>query len=330
MNQEQSVPVVKSPTFVDQLQAAMIAKKSVLCVGLDPQLRFIPPYLIKEMIDRYGNTWHAMAQVYLSFLKSAIDFAEPFAVAVKPQMAFYVANFHLMHAFEQVIAYAQSKGLLVINDAKCTDGGESAEAYAQAHIGEVPFLLDGPTISSIRANAVTVGAGYIGEAGVSHFVDQIKAHGTGAFVVVKTSFNPNSKTEQLQTQSGLLVWEELAHFVAKWGEGTEGLSGYRNLGVVAGATFPKDAVKMREILPNGLFLGPGYGGQGATADDCAKLFDESGFGAVINSSRAVIGAWQKGQFTCDPEFFAQAIADAAKFSRDDLNAGLKRAGKYPF
>ncbi|MDD3965168.1 MAG: orotidine-5'-phosphate decarboxylase [Candidatus Moranbacteria bacterium] len=321
---------IKSSTFVDRLQAAMIAKKSVLCVGLDPQFQFMPLHLVDVVVAKHEKTWEALGHLYYDSNVAIIDAIEPFAVAVKPQLAFYTGSHFLSWAFEATIAYAHSKGLLVINDAKCTDGGETAKAYAGAHIGGIPFFDGEIKETSIRADAVTVGAGYIGEAGVLHFVNQIKTHGTGAFVVDKTSFAPNSAVEQLVTQSCFTVWEELAKLVSVWGEGTEGQNGYRNLGVVMGATFPEDAVKMRRILPKGLFLGPGYGGQGATANDCAALFNDDGFGAVINSSRGVTGAWAKGQFACDSKYFAQAAAKSAEFSRDDLNAGLKRAGKYPF
>lgn len=316
-------------TFVDQLQAAMRAKKSVLCVGLDPQLRFMPPRLIEKAIELYGETWEALAWLYLTFNKMIIDAVEPSVGVVKPQAGFYNACHQTWETLEETIFYAQSKGLVVIKDAKCKDGGETAEAYAQAHIGEVPFFGGITKPAPIRADAVTID-GYIAEAGISHFVKQIKQHGTGAFVVTKTSFTPNSEIEQLVTQDGLMVWEKLAQLVNRLGEGTEGENGYRNLGAVMGATYPSDAIKMRKILPKAVLLGPGYGGQGATADDCATLFNDDGFGAVINSSRAVIGAWQKGKFARDPRDFVQAAADAAEFSRNDLNAALQRANKYNF
>ncbi len=86
------------------------------------------------------------------------------------------------------------------------------------------------------------------------------------------------------------------------------------------------------ILPNSLMLVPGYSisggeGQGGKADDAVVPFNEDGFGAVVNVSRGIIAAWQKGPFACDPKDFAQAAAQAAKFARDELNAALERAGK---
>lgn len=317
-------------TFADRLQAAMLAKKSVLCVGLDPQVGFIPPHLVDVATSLHGQSWKALAAAYMAFNKKIIDLVEPFAAAVKPQAAFYSASYELREAFEMTIAYAKSRGLVVIADAKCKDGGDSAEAYAQAYIGTTPFFGGLTKRAPVRSDAVTID-GYIGEAGVSHFVKQIKQHGTGAFVVVKTSFAPNSVIEQSVLEGGrLTVWERLANYVSQWSEGTEGQNGYRNLGVVMGATYPDDAVKMRQILPKSIFLVPGYGAQGGGADAAVVPFNDDGFGAVVNSSRGIIAAWQKGPYMCNPIDFDQAAAQAAQAARDDLNEALKRAVKYPF
>lgn len=316
-------------TFVDNLQVAMKDKKSVLCVGLDPQLKFMPPHLIEMMVARHGKTWEALAAIYQIFNYHIIDAVAPHAVAVKPQAAFYEASSELWRVLERTIAYARSRGLIVIKDAKRKDGGDTAEAYAQANIGEVPFFDGGTMPAPIRTDAVTID-GYIGEACVSHFVKEIKKHGTGAFVVDKTSFKPNSAIENLVTTSSLTVWEQLAYYVAKWGEGTEGENGYRNLGVVMGATYPEDAPKMRAILPKALMLIPGYGAQGGGADDAVTAFNDDGFGGIVNNSRGVIAAWQKGQFACESEDFHVAAERAASAARFDLNEALKRAGKYVF
>ncbi len=318
-------------TFVDILQAKMKEKKSVLCVGLDPQLRFMPPHLIEEMRAIYGDTEEAIGELYYAFNRTIIEAIEPHVVVVKPQAAFYNRSHYAWKTLEKSLAFAKYKGLLRIKDAKCKDGSETAETYAEAHIGEVPFFDDRKVVAPIRSDAVTVD-GYIGEDSVMRYVQQVMLHGTCAFVVDKTSFKPNSVIEQLVTNNGLAVWERLAHYVAEWGAGTEGENGYRNCGVVMGATYPEDAVKMRKILPNSIMLVPGYSisggeGQGGKADDAVVPFNEDGFGAVVNSSRGIIAAWQKGPFACDPKYFAQAAAQAAKLASNDLNAALERAGK---
>ena len=87
---------------------------------------------------------------------------------------------------------------------------------------------------------------------------------------------------------------------------------------------------MRRILPNSWFLVPGYGAQGAPPDDAVIGADEEGLGITVNSGRAIMNAWQGGQFQTLPEKFAEAAGKAARFARDSLNAALQRAGKLNF
>jgi orotidine-5'-phosphate decarboxylase len=321
-------------SFTDRLIAAIRTKGSILIVGLDPQLCFIPHHILRDCAKQYGRTHEAIARAFLAFNMAIIDMIVNFAIAVKPQIAFYeLYGSWGIWAFEETIAYARKKGLVVITDGKRGDGGDTADAYAAGHIGEIPFwgpeqdpLNFSRQKSTIRVEALTV-HGYIAEDCVSRFIPAIKDFGTGIFVVDKTSFKPNSKLEQLATTSGLQVWQELALMVKDWGKDTEGEQGYRNLGVVMGATYPKDAIWMRETLPNSWFLVPGFGGQGATADDAVRAVNGDGFGCGVNSSRDIIFAYRKERFKRDSHEFALAARNAAVASRDDLNAALKRAGK---
>jgi orotidine-5'-phosphate decarboxylase len=333
-------------TFTDKMIEAIKTKKSILNVGLDPQMKFMPPPLIKWVMNTWGTTEkrngkevrvltsEGVGQLYWRFNQKIIRAIEPFAISVKPQIAFYEAyGYWGLWAFEETIKYAGEKGLLRITDAKRGDGGDTARAYADGHLGEVsfPVLKDGvlefeSIPSSIRTDALTIHA-WIGDSCVSPFVAAAKKYGTGIFVVVKTSFDPDSKVEQTATLAGGPMWRALAQMVEEWGSGTEGKYGYRNVGVVMGATKPDDAPEMKAILPRAWKLIPGYGAQGGGADGAVVVINDDGFGGVVNSSRAVIAAWQKGQFQCEPEKFAEAAANAAEFSRDDLNAALKRAGK---
>ena len=319
--------MIERLTFTDRMIVAIKEKKSILNVGLDPQPKFMPPHLVTWAFDEYGSTWEAVGHLYERFNRQIIDVVAPFAVSVKPQIAFYEAyGCWGIWAFEETIQYAKSKGLLVITDAKRGDGGDTAQAYADGHLGEVPMFSMGTTESPLRADALTIHA-WIGSSCISPFLAAVKKYGTGVFVVDKTSFDPNSEVEQTITQSGLPNWQVLAKMVEVWGEGTEGKYNYRNFGVVMGATYPEDAEVMRQILPNTWFLIPGYGAQGGGADGTVVGFNKDGFGGIVNSSRGIIAAWQKGPFQCDPEKFTAAAAKAAEFARDDLNEALKRAGK---
>lgn len=316
-------------TFTDRMIEAIRRKRSILNVGLDPQLGFMPPHLIEWARQNWGDTFEAVGHLFARFNQTIIDAVYPFAVSVKPQSAFYepYGNWGTW-ALEKTIDYAKAYNLPVITDAKRGDGGATAQAYADCYIGEVPFF-DGTIQSPLRVDALTI-HGWIGSSCITPFVEAIKKYGTGAFVVDKTSFDPNSEVEQLVTQSGLANWQALATLVEEWGRGTEGKYGYRNLGVVMGATYPEDAQKMRQILPNAWFLIPGYGAQGGGSDGAVVGINEDGFGGTVNSSRQINAAWKRGQFQCDPEGFARAAGSAAAYAREDLNAALERAGKLPW
>ncbi|MBI5004147.1 orotidine-5'-phosphate decarboxylase [Candidatus Kaiserbacteria bacterium] len=325
--------------FADSLVEAAYAKKSILVAGLDPQLRYIPVHLRTLMANLYGKSFEGIGRLFLEFNKRSIDAIAEFAIAVKPQMAFYEAyGMWGIWAFEETVKYAYDKGLIVIEDAKRGDGGDTADAYADGHIGEVPWWSLNENApeelsrirSPLRVDAVTV-HGYIGDDCVKRFVrPSVNKYGTGIFVVTKTSFKPNSRVEQLDTKSGLKVWQELAEMINEWGVGTEGIYGYRNVGAVMGATYPEDAPWMRAALPYSWLLVPGYGGQGGTADQAVAGARRDGLGCAVNSSRAITFAYMKGPYQTDPEKYADAAALAARTSRDELNEALQRAGKYSF
>lgn len=313
-------------TFTDRLIAAIVQKRSILNLGLDPQIRFIPPHILRWALGLYGNTFEAVGRAFRRFNFEIIDAVHALVASVKPQIAFYECYGRWgIYAYEETIAHATSLGLITITDAKRGDGGDTARAYAQGFIGEVP-MIEGTCQSPMHVDGLTIN-GYIGTACVLHFVEEIMKYGTGAFVVDKTSFEPNSEIEQLALAEGIPVWEALAKLVNKWGEGTEGERGYRNLGVVMGATYPEDAAGMRQLLPNAMFLIPGYGEQDGDSDGAVVSFNEDGFGGIISSSRGIQAAWQKGPFKCDPGDYLQAAYLATEHSRRDLIEALDRAGK---
>ena len=295
--------------FADRLCAAIKKKKSVLCVGLDPQLRYMPPHLIRQAVKNFGvhgpTDFAAIAWLFKQFFSQIIDVVCDVAVCVKPNTAFFESYGAVgIDVLEKVIAYAKSKGLLVIVDAKRGDGGDTVEAYADGYLGQVPFfsMYGDPTLlmrveSPVRADCMTIHA-YIGQACVDPFIKRIVQHGTGAFVVVKTSFKPDSAVEQLPTERLTKVWQEMARMVQEWGPETTGASGLRSLGAVAGSTFPEEAIVMRGLLPDSFLLKPGFGRQGAGADDAVIGVRKDGFGIVVNSSREILYAWMKGKYQC--------------------------------
>jgi orotidine-5'-phosphate decarboxylase len=152
-------------------------------------------------------------------------------------------------------------------------------------------------------------------------------------VVTKTSFKPNSCVEQIEDVTGVKLWEKVAHMVGEWGSGTTGDCGLSNVGVVMGATYPDDAPKMRQILPNAWFLIPGFGAQGGGAKDAVVGLRSDGLGGAINNSRGLIYAYmdtKKGTLLCEdsPRCF-DMVRQKAIGDRDALVTAAREAGKWP-
>lgn len=322
--------------FADRLCQAIRTKKSVLCCGLDPQLKFMPMHLIRAAIDRHGETNKAMGWLFFEFNRLIIDAVSDLVVCVKPNFAFYQAyGMHGVGAYELTLQYAKSRGLLSIGDAKPGDGGDTADAYADGHIGQIPFFGGVVMDSPIQADCVTVNP-YIGTACVGKFVERVKKFGKGIFVVTKTSFKPNSEVEQIPVDTvanrGDRVWKVVADFVKEWGDKTRNGCEMNNVGVVMGATYPDEAALMRDYLPDSFFLIPGYGSQGGGAKDAVVGIRKDGLGGIVNSSRALTYAWcdEKGQFKCEPRLFADAARRRAVLDRDVLVDALRQTNRWPF
>lgn len=308
----------KHPHFADQLVEAMKAKDSAVCVGLDPRWDRMPSFLVNKMVEEHGQTTRAVAYAFVEFCKGIIDGVKDVAVAVKPQIAFFEQyGFQGLWAFEEVCRYAADNGLLVIADAKRGDIGSTCEAYAKAFLGGVEIM--GEKQFPVMAHSVTVNA-YLGYDGVSPFLDACGEHGKGIFVLVKTS-NPSSGDlqDRVTRDEEMPIYELMANFVEGWGFDHIGEYGYHFVGAVVGATYPQEAKRLRELMPHTFFLVPGYGAQGGGAEDVAPCFNEDGFGAVVNSSRGIIFAYEKNGATKDGSDYAECAFDAAEAMRLDLN-----------
>lgn len=288
--------------FGDLLAVLVPGKDSILCVGIDPDIELIPEkYKEKARHADYLSRFGRIRAVFTEFGKNIVDAVAPHAIAVKPNIAFYECYGAVgLEAYEEIVAYARQCGLIVIGDVKRGDGGPTARAYANGHIGLVKDLGPAPgeyveAESTIRVDAATVNA-YPGEACIDPFVEVLKESGAGIFVVAKTSFKPESIIEQLVTRSGHHLWEEVASCAELWGEDTGGESGYRSVGAVLGATFsdPRIAWRMRKLLPKSWLLVPGYGAQGASAVEAVQGVNEDGLGILVNSSSAIIYADDPG------------------------------------
>ena len=144
----------------------------------------------------------------------------------------------------------------------------------------------------------------------------------GIFVLVKTS-NPSSGEFQDRMIDGKELFCHVADKVAEWGSEIMGQNGYSYVGAVVGATYPEQGKIARKLMPRTYILVPGYGAQGGKGADLKYFFNEDGLGAIINSSRGIIGAWQQEKYA---KYGAEAYADAARAAvldmKEDINSAL--------
>ena len=292
-----------------------------IVVGLDPTLALIPPSLQKRCFDEQGETFEAVADAIVAFNKGIVDAVCDLVPAVKPQIAMYEA-FGLpgLSAFKKTIDYCHDKGLLVIGDAKRGDIGSTSAAYADAHIGRT--AVGGASFAAFDEDFVTVNP-YLGSDGVKPFVDVCNREDKGIFVLVKTS-NPSSGEfqDQLVGEEKRPLYELVADQVAAWG--SESMDGdYSNVGAVVGATYPEMAETIRRLIPRACILVPGYGAQGASDKDLKAFFNEDGTGAIVNSSRGIIGAWKNEAYASYGEDgFGEASRQAVKDMIEDIRGAV--------
>jgi orotidine-5'-phosphate decarboxylase len=308
--------------FADRLIEAIQSKNSVLCVGLDPRLNQIPAFIIDKAVAEYDRTPKAAAVAFLEFNKGIIDAVKDIAPIVKPQIAFYEQyGSDGFWAYEETCKYAREAGLLVLADAKRNDIGSTAAAYANAYLGEVDLF--GASRPGMDVDALTINA-YLGLDGIKPFMEACGKYGKGIFPLVKTS-NPSSGDfqDRITQEEGIPVFELVAHFVESWGSDLIGEHGYSSVGAVVGATYPAEAQKLRALMPQAIFLVPGYGAQGGGAEDVRPCFNADGLGAIVNSSRGIIFAYEKLEGPADGSHYAEAAREAVIAANADINAVRK-------
>jgi orotidine-5'-phosphate decarboxylase len=251
-------------------------------VGLDPDYELLPPEIkAAHPPEHHASEKDMKVACYRDFISRLLDVVSLEVVGVKIQIAYFealgAAGYSL---YEEVVKRAKDLGYLVIADVKRGDIGSTAEAYARAHL------------DIAGADAVTVNP-YFGTDGLEPCLESARHHGKGVFVLVKTSNPSSAEIQDLDLLSGRPVYSQVAELVNAWGVGTEGARGYRTVGAVVGGTHPSQGTELRNQLPGVLLLVPGYGAQGAGAEDISGFFDANGTGAVVNSARAILYAYRK-------------------------------------
>lgn len=295
--------------FADRLQAAIEQKGfAPVCVGVDPVFDRLPAGIKTDTADPAAQI-KAIRQYCLELL----EVVAPYVPAVKPQSAYFeIYREQGVAAYFDVVRRARELGLLVIGDVKRNDIGSTAEAYARGHLA-----------GEGAPDSVTVN-GYLGADGITPFVDVARKEGKGLFVLVRTSNPSGAVIQDFADASGKKLYEHVAGVVASLGaaEGLVGAGGCSCLGAVVGATYPEEARILRKIMPQQIFLVPGYGAQGATAADCAASFKPDGTGAIVNASRSVIFAYKDKKYTGMD--WKKAVEQAAQAFVTDIRSAVRK------
>lgn len=307
--------------MINQLVEKIKKTGAPIVVGLDPTLKFVPEHIKEKAFAEYGETLQGAAEAIWQFNKGIVDAVYDLIPAVKPQIAMY-EQFGLegVAVFQKTVRYCKEKGLIVIGDIKRGDIGSTSEAYAVGHLGQVK--VGNTMCRGFDEDFVTVNP-YLGSDGVKPFIKICQEEKKGLFILVKTS-NPSSGEFQDRLIDGKPLYEIVGEKVAEWGTDCMGDS-YSYIGAVVGATYPEMGKALRRIMPKSFILVPGYGAQGGKGADLVHFFNEDGLGAIVNSSRGIIAAYQQEQYA---KYGAQNFADASRAAvlamKEDIAGALNR------
>lgn len=289
--------------FGDRLVKKIRSTKSFLCLGIDPHLNLIPKIFGAKTISTNN------IKIVENFCFSLLDIAYKFIPAIKPQVAlFEQLGPDGMKLLSLLCKHAHSKGLLIIMDAKRCDIGSTSQAYANAYLGkDAPFPSDALTVNP-----------WLGIDSLEPFFKKAYETNSGLFILAHTSNKGSKDIQEMPLKIGIKCYEHLANILKPIIEKNKGNLGLSSIGVVSGATFREEALALRELLPSAPFLIPGYGAQGASAEDaCAPLIPDSihsdlqNFG-LINASRSILFP--------DESYLSESIEDWQKIILTKINS----------
>ncbi len=292
-----------------------------IVVGLDPMMKFIPESIKKNAFAEYGETLAGAAEAIWQYNKGLIDAIYDLVPAVKPQIAMYEQfGVEGLIAYKKTLDYCKEKDLVIIGDIKRGDIGSTSSAYATGHLGKI--TIGGNTYAPFDEDFATVNP-YLGSDGVKPFIDVCKEEKKGIFILVKTS-NPSSGEFQDRLIDGKPLYEWVGQKVDEWGADCMGSNGYSYVGAVVGATYPEMGKILRDIMPKSYILVPGYGAQGGKGADLVHFFNKDGLGAIVNSSRGIIAAYQNERYASYGEIgYADAARQAVIDMREDIAGALQ-------
>lgn len=304
--------------MINKLVSKIQKTEAPIVVGLDPMMKYVPEHIQKAAFAEYGETLKGAAEAIWQYNKQIVDAIYDLVPAVKPQIAMYEQfGIEGLIAFKKTVDYCKEKDMVVIGDIKRGDIGSTSEAYAVGHLGKVQ--VGSQSYYGFDEDFATVNP-YLGSDGVKPFMKVCAEEKKGIFVLVKTS-NPSSGEFQDKEVDGKPLYEIVGEQVDKWGSELMGDS-YSYVGAVVGATYPEMGKILRDIMPKAYILVPGYGAQGGKGADLVHFFNKDGLGAIVNSSRGIIAAYQQDKYK---ELGAENFAEASRQAVIDMREDIKQA-----
>lgn len=256
----------------EQLYQNILNKQSFLCVGLDPDPAKMPASLCGDLF---------------AFNKAIIDATAQYAIAFKPNLAFYeVQGIKGYKAFEDTIAYIRHNypDIFIIADAKRGDIGNTSRMYARSFF------------ETLDVDALTI-APYMGEDSITPFLDY---PGKWVIVLALTSNKGSRDFQFICDQQGTPLFEHVLNKTQQWADAGKMM-------YVVGATQGEMFKRIREIIPNHFLLVPGVGAQGGSLEEVARYGMNSQCGLIVNSSRGIIHASSDDDFAQVAAIKAQAM-----------------------
>ena len=250
--------------------AAALAERGQFCVGIDPHAGLLRDWGLDDTVGGLEK-----------FALTAVEAVAPYCSVVKPQSAFYERfGSRGIAVLERVIAESRAGGALVLLDVKRGDIGSTSQAYAEAYLDPA---------SPLASDAITISP-YLGFGSLAPFVEVARTHGAGLFVLAATSNKEGPEVQEAVTNEdfgGRTVASAVLEHLRELNHGAQPVGSF---GAVVGATIatPSDSGAGLDLAINGPILAPGYGEQGGTAADIARIFGASARNVVVSSSRGVL------------------------------------------
>lgn len=312
-----------SDNFADRLLRAVAEKKTPAVVSLDPVYSRLPAEISEHRDLNDEADSEAALDAVLEYCRHVIHVIAPLVPAIKINSAFFERYYSEgIEGYYELVQEAAGNDLVVIGDVKRGDVGHSSECYAAAHTADSEFT----NLPDVMApDAITVN-GYFGSDGIRPFLEAARKDAKGVFVLVRTSNESAGELQDVATADGRKVHEVLAGLVAQWAQepGMVGSRGYSSVGAVASARDAETAKRLREMMPQSIFLVPGYGAQGMTAEQVAPFFKSDGSGAIVAAGRSVIYAYEDTKYL---EMYASEWKKCVEHACKDFVADLKRVVK---